>query len=162
MLDWSLLCCRIIHRAATYRSAWMTLSRPSDGAFHTTAYAEMGARALKVAKRFKLNGIGPGDRGDTRMEHMAASQGVVWNLRGRRPLSQPHRSVCKDEIPDCMRGEVTTWWMPVMRCSLMKSPTPSSARYRKPSGSRITGFQMPNVHGFVLPPARRPRRSAVT
>jgi fatty-acyl-CoA synthase len=62
MQDWPLLCHRIIDHAATYHSARKVVSRSLEGPFHTTNYAEIRARALKVAQRLERDGIRLGDR----------------------------------------------------------------------------------------------------
>ncbi len=62
MQDWPLLCHRIIDHAATYHSAREVISRSLEGPFHTTNYAEIRARALKVAQRLERDGIRFGDR----------------------------------------------------------------------------------------------------
>lgn len=62
MQDWPLLCHRIIDHAATYHSARKVVSRSLEGPIHTTNYAEMRARALKVAQRLERDGIRLGDR----------------------------------------------------------------------------------------------------
>ena len=62
MQDWPLLCHRIIDHAATYHSARKVVSRSLEGPFHTTNYAEIRARALKVAQRLERDGVRLGDR----------------------------------------------------------------------------------------------------
>jgi fatty-acyl-CoA synthase len=62
MQDWPLLCHRIIDHAATYHSARAVVSRSVEGPIHITNYAEIRARALKVAQRLDRDGIRLGDR----------------------------------------------------------------------------------------------------
>jgi fatty-acyl-CoA synthase len=62
MQDWPLLCHRIIDHAATFHSGRAVVSRSIEGPFHTTNYAEIRARALKVAQRLERDGIKLGDR----------------------------------------------------------------------------------------------------
>jgi fatty-acyl-CoA synthase len=62
MQDWPLLCHRIIDHAATFHGGRPVISRSIEGPFHTTTYAEIRARALKVAQRLQRDGIGLGDR----------------------------------------------------------------------------------------------------
>jgi fatty-acyl-CoA synthase len=62
MQDWPLLCHRIIDHAATYHSSRTVVSRSVEGPFHTTTYAEIRARAIKVAQRLERDGIRLGDR----------------------------------------------------------------------------------------------------
>ncbi|HMA72214.1 MAG TPA: fatty-acid--CoA ligase [Xanthobacteraceae bacterium] len=62
MQDWPLLCHRVIDHAATYHGARTVVSRSVEGPIHTTNYAEIRARALKVAQRLEREGIKLGDR----------------------------------------------------------------------------------------------------
>ncbi len=62
MQDWPLLCHRIIDHAATYHGERKVVSRSVEGPFHTTNYAELRKRALRVAQRLDKHGIKPGDR----------------------------------------------------------------------------------------------------
>src|SRR5258708_24090798 len=62
MQDWPLLCHRVIDHAATYHPARTVVSRSLEGPFHTTNYAEIRARALKVAQRLARDGIRLGAR----------------------------------------------------------------------------------------------------
>jgi fatty-acyl-CoA synthase len=62
MQDWPLLCHRVIDHAAAYHAGRQVISRSIEGPIHTTTYAEIRARALKVAKRLERDGIKLGDR----------------------------------------------------------------------------------------------------
>ena len=62
MQDWPLLCHRIIDHAATYHGQRPVVSRSVEGPIHTTDYAAIRARSLKVAKRLEKDGIKLGDR----------------------------------------------------------------------------------------------------
>jgi fatty-acyl-CoA synthase len=62
MQDWPLLCHRIIDHAAIQHGARAVISRSIEGPFHTTNYAQMRARALKVAQRLEGDGVKLGDR----------------------------------------------------------------------------------------------------
>ena len=62
MQDWPLLCHRIIDHAATYHPDRPVVSRSVEGPIHTTNYAQVRARALKVAQRLERDGIKQGDR----------------------------------------------------------------------------------------------------
>jgi fatty-acyl-CoA synthase len=62
MQDWPLLCHRIIDHAATFHGEREVISRSVEGPIHTTTYAEIRARALKVAQRLEKDGIKLGDR----------------------------------------------------------------------------------------------------
>jgi fatty-acyl-CoA synthase len=62
MQDWPLLCHRIIDHAATNHAARPVISRSIEGPIHHTNYAEIRARALRVAQRLERDGIRLGDR----------------------------------------------------------------------------------------------------
>ncbi|MGB8137524.1 MAG: 3-(methylthio)propionyl-CoA ligase [Pseudolabrys sp.] len=62
MQDWPLLCHRIIDHAATFHGERKVISRSVEGPIHTTTYAEVRGRALKVAQRLEKDGIKLGDR----------------------------------------------------------------------------------------------------
>jgi fatty-acyl-CoA synthase len=62
MQAWPLLCQRIIDYAAAYHPERKIISRSVEGPIHTTNYAEIRARALKVAQRLDRDGIKQGDR----------------------------------------------------------------------------------------------------
>jgi fatty-acyl-CoA synthase len=81
MQDWPLLCHRVIDHAATYHPARTVVSRSLEGPFHTTNYAEIRARALKVAQRLERDGIRLGDRVATlawnTWRHLEAWYGIM-------------------------------------------------------------------------------------
>ncbi len=62
MQDWPLLMHRIIDHAATFHGARKVITRSVEGPIHTTDYAQLRARALKVAQRLSKDGIKLGDR----------------------------------------------------------------------------------------------------
>ncbi|HXW40764.1 MAG TPA: fatty-acid--CoA ligase [Xanthobacteraceae bacterium] len=62
MQDWPLLCHRIIDHAAVNHGGRPVVSRSVEGPFHATNYAEIRARALRVAQRLHRGGMRPGDR----------------------------------------------------------------------------------------------------
>src|SRR5690349_8685321 len=62
MQDWPLLIHRIIDHAATFHGERKVITRSIEGPMHTTNYAEMRGRALKVAQRLEKDGIKLGDR----------------------------------------------------------------------------------------------------
>ena len=62
MQDWPLLCHRIIDHAAIQHADRPVVSRSVEGPMHTTNYAEVRKRALKVAQRLNKDGIKLGDR----------------------------------------------------------------------------------------------------
>jgi fatty-acyl-CoA synthase len=62
MQDWPLLCHRIIDHAAKFHGERTVITRSIEGPIHTTNYAEIRARALKVAHRLEKDVIRLGDR----------------------------------------------------------------------------------------------------
>ena len=62
MSDLPLLRHRIIDHAATFHGERKVISRSVEGPIHETNYAEIRARALKVAQRLEKDGIKFGDR----------------------------------------------------------------------------------------------------
>ncbi len=62
MQDWPLLCHRIIDHAAINHAERPVISRSIEGPIHKTNYAEVRARALRVAQRLERDGIKLGDR----------------------------------------------------------------------------------------------------
>jgi fatty-acyl-CoA synthase len=62
MQDWPLLCHRIIDHAATNAGEQPVISRSIEGPMHTTNYAEIRRRALRVAQRLQRDGVRLGDR----------------------------------------------------------------------------------------------------
>jgi 3-(methylthio)propionyl---CoA ligase len=62
MQDWPLLCHRIIDHAAINHAERPVITRSIEGPIHHTNYAEIRARALRVAQRFDRDGVKLGDR----------------------------------------------------------------------------------------------------
>ena len=62
MQDWPLLCQRIIDHAASNHGEREVITRSIEGPFHHTNYAEIRARALRVAQQLDRDGIKLGDR----------------------------------------------------------------------------------------------------
>jgi fatty-acyl-CoA synthase len=62
MQDWPLLCHRIIDHAAIQHPDRPVVTRSVEGPMHTTNYAEIRRRALKVAQRLERDGVRLGDR----------------------------------------------------------------------------------------------------
>jgi fatty-acyl-CoA synthase len=62
MQDWPLLCHRIIDHAAINHGERTVITRSIEGPIHQTNYAEIRARALRVAQRLERDGIKLGDR----------------------------------------------------------------------------------------------------
>jgi fatty-acyl-CoA synthase len=81
MQDWPLLCHRIIDHAATYHAGRKVISRSVEGPIHTTDYAELRRRALRVAQRLERDGIRLGDRVATlawnSWRHLEAWYGIM-------------------------------------------------------------------------------------
>ena len=81
MQDWPLLCHRVIDHAATNHAERAVISRSVEGPIHTTNYAAVRARALKVAQRLDRDGIRIGDRVATlawnTWRHLEAWYGIM-------------------------------------------------------------------------------------
>jgi len=81
MQDWPLLCHRIIDHAAIQHADRPIVSRSIEGPVHTTNYAEVRRRALKVAQRLEKDGIKLGDRVATMAwntwRHLEAWYGIL-------------------------------------------------------------------------------------
>jgi len=81
MQDWPLLLHRIIDHAATYHAGRRIVSRSIEGPMHVTTYAEIRARARKVAQRLEKDGVRLGDRVATlacnTWRHLEAWYGIV-------------------------------------------------------------------------------------
>ncbi|UZE50608.1 fatty-acid--CoA ligase [Rhodopseudomonas sp. P2A-2r] len=69
MQDWPMLCHRIIDHAALVHGEREVVTRSVEGPIHRTNYAQIRARALKVAQRLDRDGIRMGDRVAT----------IAWN-----------------------------------------------------------------------------------
>jgi fatty-acyl-CoA synthase len=81
MQDWPLLCHRIIDHAAANHGERKVISRSIEGPIHTTTYAQVRARALRVAQRLERDGIKLGDRVATMAwntwRHLEAWYGIM-------------------------------------------------------------------------------------
>ena len=81
MQDWPLLCHRIIDHAALNHAERPVISRSVEGPIHTTNYAQVRARALRVAQRLERDGIRRGDRVATlawnTWRHLEAWYGIM-------------------------------------------------------------------------------------
>jgi fatty-acyl-CoA synthase len=81
MQDWPLLCHRIIDHAALNHGERPVISRSVEGPLHTTSYAGIRARALRVAQRLDRDGIQNGDRVATlawnTWRHLEAWYGIM-------------------------------------------------------------------------------------
>jgi fatty-acyl-CoA synthase len=81
MQDWPLLCHRIIDHAALNHGGRPIVTRSVEGDMHSTTYAEVRARALRVAQRLEREGIRLGDRVATlawnTWRHLEAWYGIM-------------------------------------------------------------------------------------
>ena len=81
MQDWPLLCHRIIDHAAMNHAGRAIVTRSLEGAIHETTYADIRARALRLAQRLERDGIGLGDRVATlawnTWRHLEAWYGIM-------------------------------------------------------------------------------------
>jgi fatty-acyl-CoA synthase len=81
MQDWPLLCHRIIDHAALNHGERSIVTRSVEGGMHTTSYAEVRARALRLAQRLDRDGIRLGDRVATlawnTWRHLEAWYGIM-------------------------------------------------------------------------------------
>jgi fatty-acyl-CoA synthase len=81
MQDWPLLCHRVIDHAATYHAERQIITRSVEGPIHTTNYANLRKRALRVAQRLDKTGIKVGDRVATlawnTWRHLEAWYGIM-------------------------------------------------------------------------------------
>ena len=81
MQDWPLLCHRIIDHAAIQHADRAVVTRSVEGPIHTTNYAEIRKRALKLAQRLDRDGVKLGDRvatlGWNTWRHLEAWYGIL-------------------------------------------------------------------------------------
>ncbi len=81
MQDWQLLCHRILDHAAANHGGRQIITRSVEGPFHTTNYADLRVRALRVAQRLDHSGIKLGDRVATlawnTWRHLEAWYGIM-------------------------------------------------------------------------------------
>src|SRR5665811_1969051 len=81
MQDWPLLLHRIIDHAANFHGERQVSTRSSEGPIHTTSYAGIRVRSLKVAQRLEKDGITLGDRVATlswnTWRHLEAWYGIL-------------------------------------------------------------------------------------
>jgi fatty-acyl-CoA synthase len=81
MQDWPLLCHRILDHAALNHAARPVITRSIEGPIHTTNYAEVRARALRVSQRLERDGVELGDRVATlawnTWRHLEAWYGIM-------------------------------------------------------------------------------------
>ena len=81
MQDWPLLCHRVLDHAAVNHGGRRVISRSIEGPLHTTTYAAVRARALRLAQRLDRDGIKLGDRVATlawnTWRHLEAWYGIM-------------------------------------------------------------------------------------
>jgi 3-(methylthio)propionyl---CoA ligase len=81
MQDWPLLCHRIIDHAAANHAERPIVTRSVEGEIHTTNYAELRDRALRLAQRLERDGVRLGDRVATlawnTWRHLEAWYGIM-------------------------------------------------------------------------------------
>jgi fatty-acyl-CoA synthase len=81
MQDWPLLCYRVIDHAASQHAERKIVSRSVEGPIHTTNYAQLRRRALRVAQRLDKDRINLGDRVATlawnTWRHLEAWYGIL-------------------------------------------------------------------------------------
>src|SRR6188472_2652301 len=81
MQDWPLLCHRILDHAAANHAERPVITRSIEGPIHTTNYAQIRARALRVSQRLERDGIRLGDRVATlawnSWRHLEAWYGIM-------------------------------------------------------------------------------------
>jgi fatty-acyl-CoA synthase len=81
MQDWPLLCHRVLDHAALNHGERTVISRSVEGPLHTTTYAAIRARALRLAQRLDRDGIKLGDRVATlawnTWRHLEAWYGIM-------------------------------------------------------------------------------------
>ncbi len=81
MQDWQLLCHRVLDHAALNHGERRVISRSVEGPLHTTTYAAVRARALRLAQRLERDGIKSGDRVATlawnTWRHLEAWYGIM-------------------------------------------------------------------------------------
>src|SRR5471030_272799 len=81
MQDWPLLLHRIIYHAAKFHGERNVVTRSVEGPIHTTNYAEIRARSLKLAQRLDRDGVKLGDRvatlGWNTWRHLEAWYGIL-------------------------------------------------------------------------------------
>jgi fatty-acyl-CoA synthase len=81
MQDWQLLCHRVLDHAALNHGGRSVISRSVEGPLHTTTYAAVRARALRLAQRLERDGIRLGDRVATlawnTWRHLEAWYGIM-------------------------------------------------------------------------------------
>ena len=113
MQDWPLLCHRIIDHAATYHGERKVITRSVEGPIHTTNYAEIRARALKVAQRLEKDGIKLGDRVATlawnTWRHLEVWYGILVSARS---ITRSIHACFPIRLPGLSITPVTERWSP--------------------------------------------------
>src|ERR1700722_6581604 len=80
--DWPLLCNRILDHAATYHAERPVITRSIEGPFHTTNYADLRKRALRVSQRLSKGGVtlARGGAIDPTLNPGLFPEQSVWNV----------------------------------------------------------------------------------
>ena len=128
MQDWPLLCHRIIDHAAIYHGERKVITRSVEGPIHTTNYAEIRARALKVARRLEKEGIKLGEH----VAPLAWIRGVTWKLvrvLGLGAITTPSIHAC---FP------IRSHRLSIMPVTELCSPTSRSSCFSKGRGQAPT------------------------
>ena len=129
MQDWPLLCHRIIDHAAIQHGERPVVTRSVEGPIHTTNYAEIRKRALKLAQRLEKDGVK-----------------FSFTFMARDPTENKFLVIYQQDLKDCgieMKIELKDWsaWMKEMDafnfdmtwCSFSGRPRTPSRCWRCPS-----------------------------
>ena len=116
MQDWPLTVDKIIDHAKHWHGSREVVTRSVEGPLHTTTYAEMRSRSLRVAKRLEKHGIEYGDRVATLGDPSA------WQARFGRELN------ATDDRPHFDEGRTTgPSWLPIGKVRLKVTTAAPSA-----------------------------------
>ena len=104
MQDWQLLCHRILDHAAIYHGERQVITRSVEGPIHTTNYADLRERALRVAQRLERTasssatawrrwpGI-PGGTSKPGTASWASARSITPSIRACFPIRSPGSSI---------------------------------------------------------------------
>ena len=81
MQDWPLLCNRILDHAATYNAERQVITRSIEGPLHTTNYADLRKRALRVSQRLEHRDLGKPHLAGRRRRRRGRGDGVFGERR---------------------------------------------------------------------------------
>lgn len=88
MQDWPLLCHKVLDHAARVHPRRQVVSYAADGV-HETNYAELRARALRVAQRLRMEKIAPGERVATLASNTSRHLEVWYGATGMGAVYHP-------------------------------------------------------------------------